>query len=249
LTTERAQEQATRVAEQLDAEIDSPDDLDRVAKARGLKVQESGFFTQTEPVMGLGYTPQASSMAFILKDGQVSDAIKTAQGHAFITVSGKQDSYIPKLDDVKEQVREDIKQSRAADAAKKKADEMLAALRSAADFTAAAKAAGVEAKATELIARGSAIGEAGVSPEIEKIAFSLPVGSVSDAIVTNNGAAIVKVVERKDVTPQEIASGRDTLREELLNQERARFFASYMEKAKEKMSIEIYQETLQRVIA
>ena len=47
-----------------------------------------------------------------------------------------------------------------------------AALRSAKDFAAAAKAQGLEAKDTELLARESAIPDIGVAPEVDKAAFA-----------------------------------------------------------------------------
>ena len=39
-------------------------------------------------------------------------------------------------------------------------------------------------------------------------------------------------VERADVTDAQLATGRDALREELVNQRRDRFFSAYMAKAK-----------------
>ena len=69
------------------------------------------------------------------------------------------------------------------------------------DFDAAAKAAGLEVKTTDLIARGAPIADVGVSPAVDAAAFALPAGGVSDPIVTDNGAVIVKVLEKKDATP------------------------------------------------
>ena len=72
------------------------------------------------------------------------------------------------------------------------------------DFAAAAKAQGFEAKDTELIARNSALPDnIGVSPEVDKVAFSLPVNGVSDPIKTSDGTVIVRVVEKDPVTPEE----------------------------------------------
>ena len=51
------------------------------------------------------------------------------------------------------------------------------------------------------------------------------------------------------MTPDQVTAGRDTLRTELLNERRGRFFASYMTKAKEKLKISIDRETLQRLVA
>jgi peptidyl-prolyl cis-trans isomerase SurA len=87
-----------------------------------------------------------------------------------------------------------------------------------------------------------------VAPAVEDAAFKLPVGGVSDAIATDNGTAIVKVIEKKEVTPDEWKSAKDRFREELLTDRRNRFFGAYMGKAKQRMKISVDRETLQRTI-
>ena len=109
------------------------------------------------------------------------------------------------------------------------------------------KRAGLEIKTTELLARGSAIPDLGMSEAIDAAAFSLPQGGVSDAIATPTGTAVIRVAERVNVTDAEIELGKDTLREELVNQRRDRFFAAYMEKAKTALRINIRQDILAQV--
>ena len=59
---------------------------------------------------------------------------------------------------------------------------------------------------------------------------------------------MIKVLEKKEVTPEEWTSSKDHFREELLNDRRNRFFSAYMVKAKQKMKIEVNRESLQRAI-
>ncbi|HJR60815.1 MAG TPA: peptidyl-prolyl cis-trans isomerase [Vicinamibacterales bacterium] len=240
---QRAQDEAQRTADDIAGQLDSPDDLDTVAKGRGFTVAESGFFAREEPIAGLGMAPAAAEQAFSLKDGEVSPAIRTPQGFAFITITGKQDAYVPKLEEVKARVRDDVLKKKAIEIAQQKAAEIAGKLKSG-DFAAAAKAAGLEVKTTELIARGSPIADAGVSPAIDAAAFTLPAGSVSDPITTENGAVVVKVLERKDPTADEIAAGKQTTKDELMNERRGRFFAAYMAKARERMSVRINNQLL-----
>jgi peptidyl-prolyl cis-trans isomerase D len=240
---QRAQDEAQRTADDLSAQLKTPADLDTVAKARGLIVAESGFFSRDEPIAGLGLAPAAAEQAFTMEQGEVSSAIRTPQGFAFITVTGKQDAYLPKLDEVKARVRDDVVKKKAVDAAQQKANEIAARLKSG-DFDAAAKAAGLDVKTTDLITRGAPIADAGVSPAIDAVAFSLPAGSVSDAITTDNGAVVVKVLERQEAKPEEIAKGRQQMKDELMNERRGRFFAAYMTKARERLNIRINNQLL-----
>ena len=248
LSFEKASARAADLAASLEKEIQSPADLDRVATANGLKVQESGHFTRDEPILGLGPSPQAAAAAFDLNQGQVSGAVRVSRGYAFFTVTDKQAPRLPKLEEVRERVREDVIKEKAKELARQKAEAVAASLKGAEDFVKASKAAGVEAKTTELVPRDSPLPDIGASAEVDKVAFTLPVGAVSDPIPTDNGIAIVKVLERSKPAPADLASGRDALRTEMLNERRGRFFSAYMTKAKQGMKIEVNRDTLQRVL-
>jgi peptidyl-prolyl cis-trans isomerase D len=247
LKYEQAQTAAQKLADQVAGELKKPSDFDSVARARGLQAGESGLFVQGEPIAGIGMSPQVSQSAFELKEGEVSAPLRTPQGFAFVTVTGKQAPYVPKLDEVKTKVRDDVLKQKAIDAARQKASSIAATLKSG-DFEKTAKAAGVEPKTTEMITRGAPLGDAGVSPALEAVAFSLPAGAVSDPVVTENGAAIVKVLERKDTVADEFAKAKDSLRTEILNERKNKFFAAYMTKARQKMKVNINHQAIAEIV-
>jgi peptidyl-prolyl cis-trans isomerase D len=248
IKSQRAQDEAQRTADDIAAQLKSPADLDSIARPRGLTVAESGFFAREEPIAGLGIAPAAADQAFTLEEGQVSPAIRTPQGFVFLTVTGRQDAYVPKLEEVQARVRDDVLQKKAVEAAQQKAAEIAAKLKSG-EFDAGAKAAGFEAKTTDLIARGAPIADAGVSPAIDAVAFSLATGSVSDPITTENGSVIVKVLEKQAPTAAEIAAGRQQVKDELMNERRGRFFAAYMAKARERMDVQVNTQLLAQLTA
>ena len=247
LKYEQAQDAAQKLADQVAGELKKPSDFDTVARARGLQSGESGFFQPNEPIAGIGMSPAVSQQAFSMKEGDVSDPIRTPQGFAFITVTGKQDPYIPKLDEVKAKVRDDVIKQKAIDAARAKAQAIAGSMKTG-DFEKAAKAAGLDVKTTDLIARGAPIGDVGVSPKLDAAAFALATGSVSDPVVTENGAAVIKVLEHHDVSPEELTKGKDALRDELLNDRKQKFFAAYMTKARQKMTIRTNPETIAQIV-
>jgi hypothetical protein len=59
---------------------------------------------------------------------------------------------------------------------------------------------------------------------------------------------IARVVERDDVTPDELLMGKGTVRAQLLGERRTRFFTAYIAKAKERMSIELKQDVIARAM-
>ena len=248
LLREQAEAQAAQHADAIAAEATTPAALDKVAASRGFTMEESGHFSRGGMIEGLGPQSPVSMAAFDLADNTVSEPIAGPAGRVIFYVSGKQDSYLPKLDEVRSRVRDDVIQDRAVALAKQRADALAAQLKSAANFQAAAKAAGLEAVTTNPISRDGVIPNIGRSPEIEAVAFSSPVGTVSDAIATPQGAAIVKVASRQDVSAADFAMAKDKFRMEMLGERRARFYQTYMEKARTKMKIDVNPDALKRAI-
>ena len=248
LKWQKAQQLAEQDAKSMEASIKTAADLDRVAKERGLTVVESPLFLRDAPIGDLGASPDLAARAFSMQDGEVTPALRVTRGWVFATPAGKQDSYLPQLAEVSERVREDAVRDKAAEMVKARAASIADELKKATDYTAAAKKAGFEAKASELVARGAALPDIGVSPDVERAVFALPVGGIAGPIATPNGQVIARVAERADVTDAQIAEGRDALREELVNQERDRFFAAYMAKAKTALKIGIRQDLLAQIM-
>jgi peptidyl-prolyl cis-trans isomerase D len=247
LQAQRVEQQIADRTRDLDARITKPADLDTVGKEAGVTVAESGLFAREDPIPTLGPAPEVAAQAFQLKDGEVSKALQSPRGPVYITTTGKLDPYVPKVDEVKDRVREDVIKVKAADLSKQRAGEIASALRAAKDFAAAAKAQGLEAKDTQLIARGSPLPDIGVSPEVDKVAFGLPSAGVSEPIATANGSVIVRVAERQDVTPDALRQAKESFRTQFLNEQRELFFASYMSKAKQGMKIQVNSDVARRI--
>lgn len=248
IMAERSQQQAADLAQRLEGQIKKPADLDTVAKAEGLTVQETGFFSRDEPILGVGAAPEMTARAFTLNDGEVSGVLRSARGYVFETLTGKQESYIPKLEEVKDKVREAVVTARALDMAKAKAAEVASKVKGAPDFDKAAKAAGFEPKTTELITRDGQVPDLGIAPDVLAAAFKLPAGTVSDPIAASNGVAVVKVLEKTETTDADFSSVKDSFRGEILADRRNQFFSSYMVKAKQKMKISVDREALNRTM-
>src|SRR4029450_10027718 len=97
LKWERAQNEAQRLANELDKQIDDPGDFDTIGKTRGLTVGESAPFARTEPIAGIGMEPAVAERAFEMKQGETSKAIRTPQVFAFISLTGTEAERLPTL--------------------------------------------------------------------------------------------------------------------------------------------------------
>lgn len=244
---EKAQVEAQSVADQAAREIDDPSDLDRVAQARGLTVGDSGLFSREEPLAGLGFAPAVSASAFTLEQGKVSGQLRTNQGFAFIALVEIAPPALPALDAVKDRVREDVIRAKAVEVARTRAVTLSQAAQRG-NFAAAAKAAGVEMKTTELITRGTALPDVGVSSVVDDAVFALAQGQTSAPIATPTAVVVAKVLERAAATPEGFAAEKTALTNELLQRRRQEFFGAYMTKAKAKMTISFNDAALKTIL-
>ncbi len=87
-----------------------------------------------------------------------------------------------------------------------------------------------------------------MNAQVEKAVFALAAGSVGEPIVTADGTTIVKVIERQDVKPSEMAASRESVRQDLLGERRTDFFTAYMVKARQRMKIELNREVLNSIL-
>ena len=241
IKTEKAQVEAAKKAEALAGKISSPADMEKVAREESLAIGDSGLFSREEPMAGLGFAPEVSSRAFELESGKVSGKLSTGQGFAWITVTEIKPSALPTLAEVKDKVRDDVVREKAVVLAREKADIMAKSAKT--NFAAAAKAAGVDVKTTDLISRGAPLPEVGTNDAVENAIFALKTGDATGAIATDNAVVVARMKERQDIKPEDYGTGKLALLDELRQQRANEFFSAYMVKAKEKMGQPTYNET------
>ena len=242
---QKAQAEASRVADEVAKEIDDPSDLDRVAAARSLTVGDSGVFARDEPLAGIGFAPAVAAEAFKLEQGKVSGMLQTNQGFAWVTVTEIKPSALPQLAEVRDKVSEDVARLKAVDLAKTKAATMAQGAK--ANFAAAAKAAGVEVKTTELVTRGAALPEIGVNKAVEDAVFALAKNETTAPIATDNAVVVARVTERQSITTEDMTKSRPTVRADLVNQRSGEFFSAYMTRARDKLTVRYNEAALKTV--
>jgi len=246
LAFERAQTQATALAEQIAKDAKTPADLERVARTRGIAIAESGFFTRDEPIAALGPAPEVTTRAFELKDGELAGPVRVSRGLVIFSTSGQEPSKLPALAEVKERAREDAVRAKARELSQKRAEGLAAEFK--ANFAAAAKSAGLEPKTTEMVARGTAWPDAGISPAIDEAIFALPVGGVTAPTTTDAGTVVARVTAREDAKTDTLASAKETLRQELLADRKSKFYTAYMNKARERLTVTVNPDAVKAVV-
>mgnify|MGYP001546689087 FL=1 len=153
--------------------FEQPDTLQAAADALELEVQTSDWLTR-EGGAGIGEYPQVADMAFqaeILEGGANSEPVEISAEHLVVIRNLEHEPATARpLDDVREDVQQQLLDSRARELARVHGDELLARLRGGTPFADIAAGEGLELADSGLIDRQSQTAE----PRLVQETFLLP---------------------------------------------------------------------------
>ncbi|MEM7457509.1 MAG: peptidyl-prolyl cis-trans isomerase [Planctomycetota bacterium] len=87
-----------------------------------------------------------------------------------------------------------------------------------------------------------------VHSEIDEAIFTLPVGELSDIIETRDGYHIVRVIEREDAGRTPFLEAQVEIRQQIESVKREEAFQIHIEKLKEAIPVEIYEDELEKLV-
>ncbi len=216
LKAKRADEMAREEAEDLASELLDKADWERMVKERKLKVKETGLFARGEAIKDIGWAPQFSRETFTLEEDEVSQTIKTPKGYAIFVLKDRRESHLPELDEVREKVEEKVKDRKATELAKSKAEECLTKLREGATFEEVAGDFSLKVKDSGLFSRGQYIEGIGPSEDFSEAAFALKEAEVSDPIETRPGFCLLQLEEKEGIDEEKYNEEKEKFKENLL---------------------------------
>lgn len=211
--------------------------LDEAAKAQGLSVKKSAPFARADTPPALP-SPTLVARVFQMKPGETEkEGFALPQGAAFVSLAEVQPGRVPAFDEVKDQVRADIVEEKALAQAKALAQSVRAKA-AGLGLERAAAASGLVRKETPSPAgRGQAIGDLGAGAALEEAAFSRPVGELGEPVRVGSGYALLRVLERKEADPAELARQKDAIAAQLRDQRREELFRAFILAARERHAI------------
>lgn len=219
-----------------------------VQERKRLELQETPFFGRQDQLAQLGGSAEIRQMAFELPIGEISPPVRLGNGYAFFKVLEERSPHIPPLEEVKERVREDLRQNRAMADALEKATTLKAKLEDSRSPEAVLEGEGLELKETESFYRGTQLPEVGRSPAVQDAAFSMePGGGFSAPLPGNAGYVLLRVVSRSGYSEEEWTQARESFIESLLADRRQSMWSAYLQALQDRYSIQIDRETLRRL--
>ena len=237
LEDQKAREIAADKASRVEKEARRQKSLDVAAQKEGFKVKTTGPLKQAEALEDFDPSGSISQALFTLKDKEISTPIYTYTGVGLIQLQKIEPERPATLEEVRDAVENDMLDIRKKEIALEKLTGVLAGLKD--NWEEAAQKNGLEIKSVEAHKREQYLSLIGENPEVDNLAFSLPIKEPSRPIEVQGGYAVVRVLDRKLVAREEFAKTRDQERSTLLESRKSRFLQSYMVKARDEKKVKV----------
>jgi len=242
LKIERADELAKEEARRAISQTYQSGDLVGYAEENGLKVHETDFFAEGEPIEGMGINRDFSNAAFLLKTGEISPIVSIGKSYLILKLIDRKESYLPTLEAVENKVVKLAREERARAMAREKAEYLLRELTSGTPMEQIASREHLTLEETGFFTRESSlISTIGSSEELAKEAFSLVSHRPFPQKVYGIGKYyfIVELKEREALDQGEFQSQKDKIRERFLSQKREERVKLWLKGLRERAEIKI----------
>ena len=237
MAREMANERMLTLMDQMPYDID----LATYAAQHGLTVKETDFFPKDEAIPGFGSDEQLLRSINVLEKGEVSDIIEHQGKFHLIQIVDTQDSYIPEISEVSDQLDKDLKKHLSLIAAKQEATRYLQELKGGAGWLEQAQKKGLKTEETGYFRRGGTVPKIGYAPFLSEAAFSLSEEKrySDDVFAAGNKVYVIRWLDRKGIDMTAYEKEKNDFKQMLLAAKERRIFDAWLESLKDKAEIKL----------
>jgi len=201
------------------------------------------FSMQDHEIPTIGTSSQFKSEAFLLKDNELSRLVETAKGYYLLMLKEKKASYIPELDEVKDEVKKSLSQFEREKIAKEEAYRLKKELDEGKPIDALAAQAEVEVSHTLYFDREQAINKFGMNRSLLDAAFKLKVKE--SAVVPVSGKYyVILMIERSGFDEEMYKKERDDFLKSFLENKQNEVLSAWLENLRKNANITINEQFL-----
>lgn len=250
LMEDKARDKASQRMDNLAKVAKKAKKLEEAARREGLSLQDTGWLKNGDPLPAVDSSGAVSQVLFELKEGEISSPVFTYEGVAVVQFTQKDPEHQASLDEVKDQVREDLIKEKKVELAKAKLNSIR--FSQEANWEELANKESLEYKRVETYKHGQYLSLIDEPAEVEHLVFSLPVNQASEPIAVGNGYAVVRTLERKEVSREDFEKVKGEEMAKALSDAQEMFIYSYLQKAiqerKIKVNYDLFSQTADEVL-
>jgi peptidyl-prolyl cis-trans isomerase D len=224
----KADRTASEIADKLSAQIRQSNkmSLDDLAKQYHLTVGETRPVSVNDQIIELGNSKEVKDAIFGQHPDELSLPIHTDRGFLVVAVRGILPAHQGTLEEVRDKVIADLKLEKSTILARTKADDLDKRLKAGDKFDAAAKALGLDPKASDLFARNGSIAGAASGKQLSA-AFQMKTGDVGAPLSLGENWFVYKVADKQEPNPDDFEKQKKELTDQVLQQKRTMAFEAF----------------------
>jgi peptidyl-prolyl cis-trans isomerase D len=212
---------------------------------------DTGLFTRTDSLPGIGNAPELMSAIFGARDKSAPESVHVPQGYVIYQVTKVEPARSPSFEEIRARVEQEFKGDKSAQMLQQKTAELSEKARSLHDLKKAAKEAGAAVKTSDLVGPSGQVPDLGSLSGPAQVVFEMKPGEISAPINTGRNGVVVALLEKQEPPPAQFAASKERLRDQLLQKKRNELlevFANNLQKQMEKSGkIKINQQELKRI--
>ena len=242
LAAERAATQAEEKAKTIGADLakagaNAKQKMQELAKQPGVEVGKTEAFGRQGAVAPLGAAPALNAAAFGLQKAGVSAPVRTPRGWVVLQVADIKPPRLPELAEVREAVRRGAEQEKQKQQAFSRLADARTKAGAGAPLDAVAAQLGVGVQESPEFGRGGVVPGLGYAPDLVKAAMAQPVGQVAGPISVAGSAMLYQVTARTGVDPVQFAQQKDSLRQQLEQEQVNALLTSLINERRQKLGV------------
>ncbi len=248
LLEDKARKKVATDAESFYEQVYRSEDLEGPAKQFGFEVHKADSVTRVGGIPRVTGDPKIMDQAFGLKTGEISRLERMGDNFLVMKLTDKHKERIPELQEIRETVEKDYLKQQAVAAARKKAEEIIDALKQQpAEADQIAKKFGLEWDKLEPISRTAGfVPKLGSGQEIAEMLTSLSTANplYPAPISSSAGVAIVRLNEVAKASDEQFAKDAPAFEKWILEVRKTEFLKGWQKLLEERAKITINEKLL-----
>jgi len=234
---ELAHEKGLTLIDQMPYDID----LKKYASENGFKIQNTDYFSLSESVPGISGSAKMGKSLFAMEKNEISNLVELQNIYYIFQFIDKKDSYLPKLEEVDEAVKDDYKTHLASLKAKTVAEKYLVELNKGKGWDDLINENKLMAQSNVSFTRKQDIPGIENIPDLTETVFRLTKANPYPDQIFNNkkGAYIIRLVAKEKIDQSKFDKEQDKYRVMLMQEKRSRAFDIWLENLRKNARIEI----------
>ncbi len=151
LRDQKSRDLAERSAEEAFYTLYKDGEMEQVAEEYHVSVKETGFFSREEKIKELPGSDEMISIAFSLKEGDISPPVEISKDFYILRLTEKQQSRLPELAEARDHVEKELKEKKAEERAQSVAEGLFAEVKAGKSMKEAAVSKGLKVEETGLV--------------------------------------------------------------------------------------------------